>query len=318
MAHDVFISHSTQDKTISDAICAALEGAGIRCWIAPRDVQPGRSFAGEIKRAIQNSKIMVLVFSAHTNDSEQVLREVQLAVKSHLDIIQFRLEEVQLNDDLEYFLGTPHWLDAMTPPVEKHIERLERSIKALLEVPGEPSLATSSSQATDRKKIVLPPGKRLASRNILSAIVIGLLALGVVIFVFAGWRSRQVEEVVKVEEGPSASPVTIKPPSGEDGWMVSDKYQREFEAQIKRGLYPYRVDGRVNGEYNEFRVTWKKASKDCGFAAHHGLTEQKYNAYNAQYTKQGLTLTTLTQFVNTYGVESYQAVWSQNCNSPEE
>src|SRR4030081_1232363 len=111
MAHDVFISHSTQDKTVSDAICVALENEGLRCWIAPRDVQPGRSFAGEITRAIQESKAMVLVFSANSNNSEQVLREVQLAVTSHLHILQFRIEDVRLNDDLEYFLSTPHWLD---------------------------------------------------------------------------------------------------------------------------------------------------------------------------------------------------------------
>ena len=80
MAHDVFISHSTKDKAVSDATCAALENGGIRCWVAPRDVQAGRSFAGEITRAIQESKIMVLIFSAHSNNSEQVLREVQLAV----------------------------------------------------------------------------------------------------------------------------------------------------------------------------------------------------------------------------------------------
>jgi|GEM_PF-3662069 len=145
MAHDVFISHSTKDKTISDAVCAALEGAGVRCWIAPRDVQPGRSFAGEINRAIQHSKVMVLIFSAHSNNSEQVLREVQLAVNSHLHIIQFRIEDVRLNDDLEYFLSTPHWLDALTPPLENHVERLATSIKALLGTPVESSVTASAS-----------------------------------------------------------------------------------------------------------------------------------------------------------------------------
>src|SRR5256714_13574274 len=121
MPHDVFISHSSQDKTIADAVCAALEGAAIRCWIAPRDVQPGLSFAGEIKRAIQRSKVMVLIFSAHSNASEQVLREVQLAANSHLHIVQFRIENVIPNDDLDYYLSTPHWLDAVTPPAERHI-----------------------------------------------------------------------------------------------------------------------------------------------------------------------------------------------------
>jgi hypothetical protein len=132
MAHDVFISHSAQDKSVADAVCAALEQAGVRCWIAPRDVQPGRSFAGEITRAIQQSKAMVLIFSAHSNNSQQVLREVQLAVSSHLHIIQLRIEDVRPNDDLTYFLSTPHWLDALAPPLETHLRRLVSAVKALL------------------------------------------------------------------------------------------------------------------------------------------------------------------------------------------
>jgi hypothetical protein len=132
MAHDVFISHSAQDKTVADAVCAALENAVVRCWIAPRDVQPGRSFAGEITRAIQQSKVMVLIFSAHSNNSAQVLREVQLAVSAHLHIIQFRIEDVRPNDDLTYFLSTPHWLDALSPPLEKHAQRLVAAVKTLL------------------------------------------------------------------------------------------------------------------------------------------------------------------------------------------
>ena len=91
MAHDVFISYSARDKATADAVCAALESANIRCWIAPRDVQAGRSFAGEITRGIRGSKAMVLIFSSGSNASDQVLREVQLATESRLHIIQFRL-----------------------------------------------------------------------------------------------------------------------------------------------------------------------------------------------------------------------------------
>src|SRR6266436_8339165 len=134
MAHDVFISHSSQDKPVADAVCAALEGGAIRCWMAPRDVQPGRTFAGEINRAIQRSKVMVLIFSAHSNTSEQVLREVQLAANSHLHIVQFRIQDVLPNEDLEYYLSAPHWLDAITPPLENHIQQLVTSVKALLEL----------------------------------------------------------------------------------------------------------------------------------------------------------------------------------------
>jgi hypothetical protein len=95
-------------------------------------VRPGRTFPGEITRAIQKSKVMLLIFSSHSNNSEQVLREVQLATDSRLAIVRFRIEDVALTDDLRYFLSSPHWLDALTPPLSNHIARLEVAIKELL------------------------------------------------------------------------------------------------------------------------------------------------------------------------------------------
>lgn len=149
MAHEVFISHSSLDKPVADAVCAALENTAIRCWIAPRDLQPGLSFAGEITRAIEHSKVVVLVFSAYSNASEQVLREVQLAANSHLHIVQFRIEDVVPNDDLEYYLSTPHWLDALSPPLEANLQRLQTSVKALLEMAAEdPAKRATESQPT--------------------------------------------------------------------------------------------------------------------------------------------------------------------------
>jgi hypothetical protein len=147
MAHDVFISHSAKDRTIATTVCEALEKAHIRCWIAPRDVQPGRSFAGEITRALQNCKALVLIFSAKANSSDQVLREVQLAVSNHLHIVQFRIEEVVPSDDFAYFLGTPHWLDALTPPLERHIQTLIASTQTLLGVAPEAPTVTEAREA---------------------------------------------------------------------------------------------------------------------------------------------------------------------------
>jgi hypothetical protein len=209
MAHDVFISHSTIDKAVSDAVCAALENGGIRCWVAPRDVQPGRSFAGEITRAIQESKIMVLIFSAHSNNSEQVLREVQLAVKTRLHIIQFRIEDVHLNDDLEYFLSTPHWLDALTPPLENHLRKLEGSIKKLLEVasgvrqPEAPSTkwATQASEGRAKK----------AGRWILGGVIALAIAAGLVwkFALPAQDRTSTPAPIVSSESArPSSTPTT--------------------------------------------------------------------------------------------------------------
>ena len=72
MAHDVFISHSVKDKPIADAMCALLESEGIRCWIAPRDVTPGMEWGKCIIDAIRHARIMVLVFTANANASQQI------------------------------------------------------------------------------------------------------------------------------------------------------------------------------------------------------------------------------------------------------
>jgi hypothetical protein len=90
---------------------------------------------------------MVLVFSRHSNNSEQVLREVQLAVDSHLPIVRFRIEDVPLTDDLRYYLSAPHWLDALTRPVSKHLPRLELAVKELLEQTPESAGAKDASIA---------------------------------------------------------------------------------------------------------------------------------------------------------------------------
>ena len=132
MPRDVFISHSAQDRSVAEKICTALEQDGVPCWVAPRDVRPGKSFPGEITRAIQQTKVMLLIFSRHSNSSEQVLREVQLAVDCKVPIIRLRLEDIPLSDDLRYYLSTPHWLDALSHPLTKHIPPLARAIKELL------------------------------------------------------------------------------------------------------------------------------------------------------------------------------------------
>jgi ABC-type branched-subunit amino acid transport system substrate-binding protein len=74
MAHDVFVSYSSQDKSTADAIVASLEANGIRCWVAPRDIMPGTDWGEAIVEAIEQSGTMVLVFSAHSNTSPQIRR----------------------------------------------------------------------------------------------------------------------------------------------------------------------------------------------------------------------------------------------------
>jgi hypothetical protein len=134
MAFDAFISYSSKDKTAADAACAVLEGAGVRCWIAPRDIRPGREYGAAIVDAIDQCRVMVLIFSSSANDSGQVHREIERAVTRGVPIVPVRIEEVAPTKSLAYFLGAIHWLDALTPPIEKYLQKLAETVKAILQV----------------------------------------------------------------------------------------------------------------------------------------------------------------------------------------
>lgn len=131
---DTFISYSHHDKAIADATCAALEAAGIRCWVAPRDIVHGTDWGESIIDAITGAKVMVLIFSGASNISPQVKREVERAVSRSIPIIPLRLENVPMSKSLEYFLSTSHWLDALSPPLEKHLQYLTESVGVLLKL----------------------------------------------------------------------------------------------------------------------------------------------------------------------------------------
>ncbi len=87
MSHDVFISHSSKDKAIADAVCATLEAKGTRCWIAPRDILPGIDYGEAIIDAITQCRLMILVLSANANQSRQIIREVERAVNKDVTVI---------------------------------------------------------------------------------------------------------------------------------------------------------------------------------------------------------------------------------------
>lgn len=147
MAHDVFISYASTDKAVADAVCAALEADHIRCYIAPRDVLTGQSFAKALVDAIHAARVLVIVFSAASNSSQQVEREVDRAVSCGLPILPLRVEDAMPSTTLEYYLAGQHWIDAITPPLEGHLARLSEAVSALLDVSPELPGAAASAAA---------------------------------------------------------------------------------------------------------------------------------------------------------------------------
>jgi hypothetical protein len=135
MPRDVFVSYSVPDRYEAFALVARLEARGMSVWIAPRDISPAADWAEEIIDAISCARLMVLVFSSHSNASPQVRREVERAVHKQVPVLPFRLEDIVPSKSLEYFLSSQHWLDGFPAPREVHYERLCAHIAARLNAP---------------------------------------------------------------------------------------------------------------------------------------------------------------------------------------
>lgn len=178
MAHDIFISYSSKDKPVADAICATLEKRQVRCWIAPRDILPGTDYSAAIVGAIQDCRAIILVFSTNANNSKHIRLEVEQGVRNGKFILPFRIEDVPPIKSLDYFLSDKHWLDALTPPLEAHISKLADSVFRLLDFPGKPTF------------FPVPPGPDTVQRrlpNFAATLLLGLvvaLCTGVAIYEF--------------------------------------------------------------------------------------------------------------------------------------
>jgi uncharacterized OB-fold protein len=132
MTHDVFICHSSNDATIANTVCDALESKHIKCWIAPRDVIPSKFWGEAVSNAIDRSRIIVLIISTNSCRSSQVLMEVERAASRNITILPVRIDDVSISGAIGFFVSSRHWLDAHTPPIKKHLQKLADTVIQLL------------------------------------------------------------------------------------------------------------------------------------------------------------------------------------------
>lgn len=184
MAYDVFISHSSKDKNIAHAIVAGLENNKVRCFIAPRDINPGDDWISTISQTIINVPVMVLIFSENSNNSREVDNEINLAVNHNTVIIPFRIDETFPSAEKEYRLGNVHWLDAPDPLTDKQLQSLLDIIRPIINrkesearSPDEPEIAKNQKIKNKPSGMKLHPKRIKHFRALLIAVVIAVVLI---------------------------------------------------------------------------------------------------------------------------------------------
>ncbi len=135
----VFISYSTKNTKTAKRICAALERDGRKCWIAPRDISPGRDWAESIVAAIKGSQLMIAVVSKDACDSEDMARELHRAAANRVPILPARLDGTPLTGQFAYFLGNKQSLDLAGRSWSDFESDVVNAVRTLLTPSGGPA-----------------------------------------------------------------------------------------------------------------------------------------------------------------------------------
>jgi tetratricopeptide (TPR) repeat protein len=139
----VFISHASEDRDAAGRLCAFIEARGVPCWIAPRDVRPGRDWDEEIIDAIGATAALILVLSRHSNESVHVKHEVERASSKAKAIFTVRIEDVLPSKKIELHVSSRHWLDTWAAPLDATADAIVRSLEGMGErVPSREGVAS--------------------------------------------------------------------------------------------------------------------------------------------------------------------------------
>ena len=142
MQRKVFLSYSSHDAAAAVTVCRELEAAGIACWMAPRDIPGGADYGDVIDKAIIGCGVFVLLFSAHSNVSQWVRGEVNLAFTENKPIVPYRLDDAPLTGAMRLILNQMHWLDVHADP---DCKELAATVLRLLNTAGATSLSNNTN-----------------------------------------------------------------------------------------------------------------------------------------------------------------------------
>ncbi len=262
VAHDIFISYTTKPKLSGRAafgIVRELERRGLRCWIAPRNLDAGEDYMAQLSDRVAESKAVILVFSDEANHSPHVKREVGLAFENEVPIIPFRIEDVQPDQSLKYCIGQVHWFDALTPPIEGHIKGLANGVEAKF------LGTTAKSKTFEQQADALPMGfdapaspahsAGASRRPVWPVVLLGTIA---VTAIGAGYLySDALFDVLGFSERESEEPALQAPESGD---AILSEFTLSAQNAEARSIHI----GFTIGEYLETRDRWDKCRvADC-------------------------------------------------------
>lgn len=111
MTDHLFISHASEDEAVVGRIVEYLEGRGVACWIAGRDIPPRAIYAEAITEGIRQCSACAVIVSKAANASAAIKRELELASHYGKAFIPIRVDSTEPGPGLDYYLRNTQWIN---------------------------------------------------------------------------------------------------------------------------------------------------------------------------------------------------------------
>src|ERR1700733_12630980 len=111
MAGEIFISYRRADEAWARLLHAQLRAEGVEAWYDAQ-VGAGQDWRLTTAKALQDSQIFVLLFSANAAQSSDIAKELAAAVFEKKLIIPVRLEDIAPSGAFLYELASRNWVNA--------------------------------------------------------------------------------------------------------------------------------------------------------------------------------------------------------------
>ena len=181
--YDVFLSYARSDADVAAAFVKSWRSRGRSVWYDGM-LPGGADWRDSIVNAIGESRLLVILFSAESNRSSQIIREIGIADRARTPVIPVLIEaDVQPTGSYLYELSHRNWIN-LTPNAALRADELALQLEPLLQVERERPQDENGSQAVSVSQSVLASGSKLLKD---AAILVTCFLL--VFTVFGGWSS---------------------------------------------------------------------------------------------------------------------------------
>jgi adenylate cyclase len=130
VAGEIFISYRRADEAWARLLHSQLRAEGVEAWYDAQ-VGAGQDWRVATAKALQTSRIFVLLFSKAASESEDIAKELAAAIFSKKLVVPVRIENIQPTGAFLYELASRNWVNAFEN-TEAKLAELAQSLAKLV------------------------------------------------------------------------------------------------------------------------------------------------------------------------------------------